>query len=81
MESDLPQFGSEDDDETRLMEPTGSKTTTSAEVAAEAINAAEACSIAKDPYLSYIIIGFYLDMEQSDWLATPATSPAPATVL
>ena len=49
-ELDLPQSGSENDDETWLTEPTECKTTISIEVAAEAINAAEACSIAKDPF-------------------------------
>ena len=47
---DLPQSGSEDDDETWLTEPTGCKTTTSIKVTAEAINTAEASTVAKDPF-------------------------------
>ena len=55
-ELDLPQSGSEDDDETWLIEPTGCKTTNPIKVAAEAINAAEACwahnPVAVDPFRS-----------------------------
>ena len=56
-ELDLPQSGSEDDDETWLTEPTGCKTTHPTKVAAEATNAAEACwapnPVAMDPFRSH----------------------------
>ena len=49
-ELDLPQFGSEDEDETRLTEPTGCKTTKPTKVVAEATRAAEACQKSVDPF-------------------------------
>ena len=49
-ELDLPQSGSEDDDETWLTEPTGRKTTTTIKVAAEATNYAEATQIVGNPF-------------------------------
>ena len=47
---DLPQSGSEDDDETWLTGPNGCKTTTPTKVVAEATNAAEACQKSEDPF-------------------------------
>ena len=47
---DLPQSGSEDEDETWLIEPTGCKTTTRNKVPASASSAAEACRAAEDPF-------------------------------
>ena len=56
-ELDFPQSGSKDDDETWLTEPTGCKTINPIKVAAEAINAAEACwvrnPVAVDPFRSH----------------------------
>ena len=49
-ELDLPQSGSEDDDETWLTEPNGCKTTSTIKVAAEVHSAAEAYSVAKNPF-------------------------------
>ena len=49
-ELDLFQPGSEDDDETWLTGTIGCKTTTTTEVAAGAISAAEACRFAEDPF-------------------------------
>ena len=47
---DLPQSGSEDDDETWLIGSTGCKTTTTIKVPASASSAAEACRAAEDPF-------------------------------
>ena len=49
-ELDLPQSGSEDDDETWLTGSNRYNTTTPIKVAAEAINAAEACQKSEDPF-------------------------------